>query len=186
MSYQINDLRTGLTVKIDNIAFSIVDVDHVKPGKGSAFARVKLRNIKLGTVIERTFKSSDSINDAYIEERQLQYSYRTGDMLHFLDQNTFEDISLPAQQLEEQVDFLKDNLVVSAYFHEGDLLNVQLPNSVVYAITETEPGFKGNTAKSSGKPATLESGAVIQVPLFINVGEKVKIDTRTGEYLGRG
>lgn len=185
MALEINQLKTGITIAIDNDVYMIIGVDHVKPGKGSAFARTKLKNLKLGTVIERTFKSDDKIQEAFIEARQLQYSYNSGDLYHFLDQDTFEDLSIEKEKLGDAVKFLKDNLIASVFFYNKEIINISLPNSVNYKIIHTEPGFKGDTTKSSGKPATIETGAVVQVPLFINIGNVIKIDTRTGEYLGR-
>ena len=185
MALEINQLKSGITIAIGNDIFVIVSVDHVKPGKGSAFARTKLKNLKLGTVIDRTFKSDDKIQEAFIEEKKLQFSYQSGDFYHFLDQETFEDLVLEKKHIGDLVRFLKDNLTVFAYFHNNKLLNISLPNFVEFKITHTEPGFKGNTAKSSGKPATIETGAIIQVPLFVNTGDVVKVNTKTGEYLGR-
>ncbi|MFC1709411.1 elongation factor P [Candidatus Omnitrophota bacterium] len=185
MALQINDLRSGITIAIGSDVFMIISVDHVKPGKGSAFARTKLKNLRLGTVIDRTYKSSEKIQDAFIEEKKIQYSYKTGHFYHFLNQETFEDLVLEENHLGDTIKFLQDNIIVSAYFYNNELLNISLPTFIVAKITNTEPGFKGDTAKSSGKPATIETGATIQVPLFVNVGDKVKVDTRTGEYMGR-
>lgn len=185
MPLEINQLKSGLTVNIGNDVFMIMSVDHVKPGKGAAFARTKLKNLKLGTMIERTFKSDDKIQEAFIEEKSLQYSYRDKNLLHFLDQDTYEDITIHEERLGNSKNFLKDNLIISAFFHNNELINISLPNSETYKVTHTEPAIKGDTAKSTNKPATIETGAIIQVPLFINVGDFIKVDTRTGEYLGR-
>lgn len=185
MALEINQLKSGVTITMGNDIFMIISVDHVKPGKGSAFARTKLKNIKLGTVIERTFKSDDKIQEAFIEEKKLQYSYNSGNLYHFLDQETFEDLAIEKENIGDSVNFFKDNLIVNAYFYNNELINIALPNFIDFKIIHTEPGFKGDTTKSSGKPATIETGANIQVPLFINVGDTIKVDTRTGEYLGR-
>jgi len=185
VALEINQLRSGLTMALENNVFMIISVDHVKPGKGSAFARTKLRNLRLGTVIERTFKSNERIQEAFIEEKKLQYSYKSGHFYHFLNQETFEDLTIEEDHLGDSVKFLQDNIMVSAYFYNNELLNISLPTFIQAKITHTEPGFKGDTAKSSGKPATIETGATIQVPLFVNVGDIVKVDTRTGEYIGR-
>jgi elongation factor P len=185
VALEINQLKSGVTIDIDNDVYMVVSVDHVKPGKGSAFARTKLRNIKLGTIIERTFKSDDKLQEAFVEARQLQYSYNSGSTYHFIDQETFEDFSIEKEKLCDALKFLKDNLVASVFFYNKEIVNISLPNSVDYKVTHTEPGFKGDTTKSSGKPATIETGAVVQVPLFVNIGDIIKIDTRTGEYLGR-
>ncbi len=185
MFLEINQLKTGVTIAIDNDVFMIMGVDHVKPGKGAAFARTKLKNLKLGTVIERTYRSDDKIQEAFIEERKLQYSYKSSHSYHFIDQETYEDLTLEEKHLGDSINYLKENLEVSAFFYNSDLINITLPNFLEFKITHTEPGFKGDTAKGTGKAATIETGATIQVPLFINVGDVVKIDTRTGEYMGR-
>lgn len=181
----INQIKCGLTVELEGIPYMVVSVEHVKPGKGSAFARTKLRNLKLETVIDRTFKSDDKIEEAFIEEKMLQYSYHSGNFYHFLDSQTFEDIAIEKDRLHETDKFLKDGIEVTAFYFKGELITINLPNFVVYTITHTEPGIKGDTAKSGTKPATLESGAVIQVPLFVDTGTKVKVDTRTGSYIER-
>jgi len=185
MPLEINDLKVGLTITLDNEVFMIIGVDHVKPGKGAAFARTKLRNLRIGTVIERTFRTNDIIEEAYIEDKSIQFSYKAGEVYHFIDQDTFEDLSLEGSRLKEVAKFLKENMVVTAFFYKGELLNIELPSTVEYKVLKTEPGFKGDTAKSSFKPAVIETGAVIQVPLFIEVGDVIKVDTRTGEYGGR-
>lgn len=185
MTLEINQLKAGVTIALGDDVFVIVGVDHVKPGKGSAFARTKLKNLKLGTVIDRTFRSDDKIQDAFIEEKKLQFSYKSGNFYHFLDQDTFEDLTLEESYMGDVIKFLKENIIVSAYFYNRELLSISLPYFVEFEITDTEPGFKGDTAKSSGKPAIIETGATIQVPLFVNVGDVIKVDTRTGEYMGR-
>lgn len=180
-----NQLKVGLTIDLDGTPYMVSSVEHVKPGKGGSFARTKLRNLKIDTIIERTFRSDDKIEEAYIEEKTLQYSYHSGDFYHFIDSETYEDIAIEKNKLHSSEKFLKDNLEVSALYYKGELVMVTLPNFVVYTISHTEPGIKGDTAKSGGKPATLESGAIIQVPLFIEIGTKIKVDTRTGEYIER-
>lgn len=181
----INQIKCGVTVELDGTPYVVVNVEHVKPGKGSAFARTKLRNLKLDTVIERTYKSDDKIEEAFIEEKNLQYSYHAGNFYHFLDSQTFEDVALEKEKLNKTDKFLKDGIEVTAFYFKNELIAVNLPNFVVYTITHTEPGIKGDTAKSGTKPATLESGAVIQVPLFVDTGTKIKVDTRTGSYIER-
>lgn len=181
----INQIKIGLTVDLEGDPFVIVGVEHVKPGKGSAFVRTKLKNLKLLTVIDRTFKSDDKIDEAYIEERRLQYSYHSGDFYHFIDAETYEDIAIEKNKLHDTDKFLKDNLEVSAFYYKGALITVNLPNFVVYEIVHTEPGIKGDTAKSGTKPATIESGGIVQVPLFVEIGTKIRVDTRTGEYIER-
>ena len=181
----INQLKVGLTIDLDGTPYMVINVEHVKPGKGAAFARTKLRNLKLQTIIDRTYKTDDKLEEAYIEERSLQYSYHSGEFYHFIDSENYEDIAIEKAKLHDTDKFLKDNLEVSAFYYKGELVSVSLPNFVVYTITHTEPGIKGDTAKSGTKPATLETGAVIQVPLFIDIGTKIKVDTRTGEYIER-
>jgi elongation factor P len=181
----INQIKVGVTIDIDGTPYMVVSVDHVKPGKGSAFARTKLRNLKIETIIDKTFKSDDKLKEAFIDERKLQYSYHAGGFYHFLDASTYEDTPIEIEKLRHMEKFLKDNLEISALYYENELLTIRLPNFVVYRITETEPGIKGDTSKSGTKPATLESGAVIQVPLFVDVNTLVKVDTRTGTYIER-
>ncbi len=181
----INQIKIGITVDMDGTPYMVTNVEHVKPGKGSAFARTKLRNLKADTIIDRTFKSDDKIEEAYIEERTLQYSYHSGNFYHFIEAETYEDVTIEKSKLHDTDKFLKDNIEVTAFYYKGELISVNLPNFVVFTITHTEPGIKGDTAKSGTKPATIETGAVIQVPLFVDVGTKIKVDTRTGEYLER-
>lgn len=185
MPYAINELKTGITIAIDNDVYVIVGIEHVKPGKGAAFARVKIKNLRIGTVIERTYKTDDKIQEAYIEEKELQYSYKDGNRYHFLDQETFEDHIIEEEKLGGAHKFLKDNIVISAYFYNNTLINVVLPSYVTYKVIHTEPGIKGDTAKGSNKPATIEGGATILVPLFVDEGTLIKVDTRTGEYIER-
>ncbi len=181
----INQIKIGITIDLDGTPYVVVNVEHVKPGKGGAFARTKIKNLKNESVIERTYRSDDKIEEAYIEEKALTYSYHSGDFYHFIDTETYEDIAIEINKLKDSYKFLKDNIEVTANYYKSELVNITLPNFVVYTITHTEPGIKGDTAKSGTKPATLESGALIQVPLFIDVGTKIKVDTRTGEYIER-
>ncbi len=181
----INQLKIGVTIDLDGIPYMLVNVEHVKPGKGSAFARTKLKNLKLETIIDRTFKSDDKLEEAYIEEKNFTYSYHSGDFYHFIDSETYEDVTIEKAKLHESDKFLIDNLEVAAIYYKNELITISLPNFVVFTITHTEPGIKGDTAKSGTKPATLESGAIVQIPLFIDVGTRIKIDTRTGEYIER-
>ena len=176
----INQIKIGVTIDMDGSPYMVTNVEHVKPGKGGAFARTKLRNLKADTIFERTFKSDDRIEEAYIEERNLQFSYHSGEFYHFMDSETYEDISIEKSKLRDAVKFLKDNLEVLALYYKNELISVNLPNFVIFTITATEPGIKGDTAKSGTKPATIETGAIIYVPLFIDVNTKIKIDTRTG------
>ncbi|PIQ89954.1 MAG: elongation factor P [Candidatus Omnitrophica bacterium CG11_big_fil_rev_8_21_14_0_20_42_13] len=185
MALSINECKTGLTVLLDGQVFLVIEVHHVKPGKGAAFIRTRLKNLKLGTVIERTFKSNESIEQAYIEEKKLQFQYNSHDMYHFMDMETFEESILTREQLGDNISFLKDNLEVTAYFHNNELVNVVMPNFIECTVIETEPGIRGDTAKATLKPAKIETGAVISVPLFINAGDRIKIDTRSAQYIER-
>ncbi len=185
MALSINDIKGGLTIDLDGQVYLVLECQHVKPGKGAAFVRVKVRQIKTGAVQEYTFRGNESIAEAFVEERKLQYQYSSGDMLHFMDTENYEELGLPSEAIGDKAKFLKDNLEVSAYFYKNDLINVALPNFIVFAVTHTEPGIKGDTAKSGTKPATLESGAVVQVPLFVVEGDTIKVDTRSGAYVER-
>ena len=170
---------------MDAEVYVVIEAQHVKPGKGAAFVRAKLRNLKSSYVQERTFRGDEKIEEAYVEERKLQYLYNSGNMFHFMDQENFEEIAVSEEYIGEKKKFLKDNLDVLGYFYKGDTLTITLPNFIHFSITHTEPGIKGDTAKSGTKPAQIETGATIQVPLFINPEDKIKVDTRTGTYVER-
>jgi elongation factor P len=174
-----------LTINIDGNAYSVLELQHVKPGKGAAFVRTKLKNLKTGMLIEKTFRSEDKIEEAFIQEKKLQFLYSASDMCYFLDQENFEEVIIPKENISKQVKFIKDNLELSAYFYENELLNINLPTFITLKVVHTESGLKGDTAKSAMKSAQLETGLVIQVPLFINVGDVIKVDTRTSNYVER-
>jgi elongation factor P len=180
-----NDFKTGLTIELDGEVFTVVDFMHVKPGKGAAFVRSKLKNVKTGQVLEKTFRAGEKMPRAHIERKQMQYLYSGGDLYYFMDTQTYEQIPIQADLLDEAVKFLKENMEVMVLFHEGSAIGIELPTFVELEVTETEPGFKGDTATGGTKPATMETGAVVQVPLFIEIGDILRIDTRTGEYLSR-
>ncbi|HHW02651.1 MAG TPA: elongation factor P [Thermoanaerobacterales bacterium] len=180
-----NDLRTGVTVEIDGDVFMVVDFQHVKPGKGAAFVRTKIKNVKTGQVFERTFRAGEKLNRAVIERKTMQYLYESGETYYFMDTQTFEQIPLNKDQLGDSIKYLKENMEVMVMFYEGVSIGIELPTFVELQVIETEPGFKGDTATGGSKPATLETGAVVQVPLFINKGDVIRVDTRTGEYLSR-
>ncbi|MDD5730431.1 MAG: elongation factor P [Candidatus Omnitrophica bacterium] len=163
----------------------IIEFQHVKPGKGAAFVRVKLRNLRTSNVLEKTFRGNETIEEAYIEERKLQYLYNTDDMYHFMAQDNYEEVAIQKKQLGDAIKYLKDNLDVTSYTYKNEILNVNLPNFIEVEIIHTEPGIKGDTAKSGTKPAEIETGATIQVPLFVNQGDRIKVDTRTGGYVER-
>ena len=185
MAVSINEIKSGLTVLVDGNVYQIIEYQHVKPGKGAAFVRTKLRNLKNGNIQERTFRGDEKIEEAFIEERKLQYLYASGSIHHFIDQENFEEITIPQDRLSDKIKFLKDNLQVTACFYKNENLNINLPNFIEFKIIHTEPGIKGDTAKGGSKSAKIETGATVQVPLFIDTGDRIKIDTRTGEYVER-
>ncbi|MZP28472.1 elongation factor P [Heliobacterium undosum] len=181
-----NDFRTGSTIELDGDAFVVIEFQHVKPGKGAAFVRTKLKNIKTGSVVERTFRAGEKVPKARLERRQMQYLYSDADESYtFMDVENFEQITLQRNQIEEQLRFLKENMNVHVLTWNGNLMGVELPNSVELKVVATEPGIRGDTATGGSKPATLETGAIVQVPFFINEGEMLIIDTRTGAYVSR-
>lgn len=181
----VNDLRTGLTIELEGSLYTVVEFMHVKPGKGAAFVRTKLKNIESGATIERTFRAGERVNRAHIETKEMQYLYNTGDDYHFMDSETFEQVVIGTDLLEDASAFLKDNMNVHVQFYQGKPIGVELPTFVELEVTHTEPGFKGDTATGGTKPATLETGFVVQVPLFVNQGDIIRVDTRTKEYLSR-
>ncbi len=181
----VNDFRTGLTIEVDGEPYSVIEFMHVKPGKGAAFVRTKLRNLRTGAVSDRTFRAGERVNRARVENREMQYLYNTGDEFYFMDTGTYEQITLQRNQLGDAPDYMKENDTIIIQFFEGAPVGVDLPTSVELEVTYTEPGFKGDTATGGTKPATLETGLVIQVPLFVEQGDRVKVDTRTGEYISR-
>ena len=179
------DFRNGLTFEDDGVVLQIIEFQHVKPGKGAAFVRTKLRNVITGAVIERTFNPTDKFPTALIERKDMQYLYNDGELYYFMDNETFDQIPLNADKLNDNFKFVKENMVVRMNSYKGNVFGVEPPMFVELEVTETEPGFKGDTATGASKPATLETGAQIKVPLFVNIGDVLKIDTRTGEYLER-
>lgn len=180
MALSINEIKSGVTILVEGEVYMCIDAQHVKPGKGAAFVRARLRNLRNDNVQEKTFRGEEKIDEAYIEERKLQYQYSSGGMFHFMDTDNFEEIAISGRIIADKAKLLKDNLEVMGYFYKGETLFVNLPNFIEFTIVETEPGFKGDSSKSGNKPATVDTGAVIGVPLFINVGDKIKVDTRTG------
>ena len=179
------DLRNGVTVTIEGILYQVVEYQHVKPGKGGAFVRTKLRKLKEGSVIERTFRVGEKFEEAFIEKRTLQYTYRSGEVFHFMDMKSFEETSFTEDQIGPSHRFLKENMEIDGQFYNDKVIGLDLPTFVDLRIESTEPGVRGDTAKATNKPATLETGATIQVPLFLDSGETIRIDTRTGGYVGR-
>ncbi|MDI3519372.1 MAG: elongation factor [Caldanaerobacter sp.] len=179
------DFRKGVTIEVDGQIFTVVDFMHVKPGKGAAFVRTKIKNIMTGAVIERTFSPTEKFEEAQIERREMQYLYNDGEFYYFMDTETYEQIPLSYDKVEEAMKYIKENMVVTVKFYKGEAFSVEPPTFVELEVIDTEPGVRGDTVTGGSKPATVETGAVIQVPLFINVGDKIKIDTRTGEYIER-
>jgi len=185
MALSINDIKAGLTILVDGETWVVLDAQHIKPGKGAAFVRAKIRNLKNGSIQERTWRGDEKIEEAFIEEKKLQYQYSSGDVYHFMDLETYEEIAISKDILGDKVKFLKDNLEVTANFYKGEIQNVVLPFFIEFKVIHTEPGIRGDTAKSTFKPAVIETNATVQVPLFINPGDVIKIDTRTSSYVER-
>ena len=179
------DFRNGLTVEMDNGIFQIIEFQHVKPGKGAAFVRTKLKNIKSGGVVEKTFSPTEKCPQARIDRKDMQYLYSDGDLFNFMDVETFDQVALNAESVGDSLKFVKENEMVKVCSHNGSVFAIEPPLFVELEITETEPGFKGDTATGASKPATVETGATVSVPLFVEQGDVIKIDTRTGEYLSR-
>ena len=179
------DFRNGLTVEIDGNIYQILEFQHVKPGKGAAFVRTKLKNIISGGVVEKTFRPTEKFPKAHIDRKDMQYLYRDGDLFNFMDVETYDQIALNEDVVGDSLKFVKENEVVKICSHNGNVFSVEPPLFVELAITETEPGFKGDTAQGATKPATVETGAIVMVPLFVEQGDVLKIDTRSGEYLSR-
>ena len=183
--FSTTDFRKGLKIEIDNTPFEIVDFQHFKPGKGGAMVRTKLRNILTGRMQDNTFRSGEKVGRPDLESRQMQFLYREGDDLIFMDQTTYEQLQIAADSTDGKAGFLKDSQMVDVLLYRGQPLDIDLPTSIVFLVAETETAAKGDTVSNVTKPATLETGLVIQVPSFVNTGDRVKVDTRSSEYLGR-
>ena len=179
------DFRNGVTFEMEGSVYQIIEFQHVKPGKGAAFVRTKLRDVIKGSVTERTFNPTDKFPTAYIERKEMEYSYEDGGLYYFMDPETYDMVPINASDLPENFIFVKENTVCRILSYKGNVFGVEPPTSVVLQVTKTDPGFAGNTATNATKPATLETGAEVKVPLFIDEGEMIMIDTRTGEYLSR-
>ncbi|MFH0701980.1 MAG: elongation factor P [bacterium] len=180
-----NDLKTGMTIEIDNSVLSVVEFQHVKPGKGSAFVRTKLKNVETGNVIEKTFRAGEKLPRAILDKREMQLLYRSENEFVFMDNETFEQASFSKDQIGENIKYLKEGMNISILKHDTRVIGIDLPNFVELEVTDTPPGEKGNTATGGTKPATLETGAVVNVPFFVNNGDKIRVDTRTNSYLDR-
>jgi elongation factor P len=179
------DFRNGITFELDGEVYQVIEFQHVKPGKGAAFVRTKIKNVINGGVTERSFNPSDKFTEAFIERKEMEYLYNDGDLYYFMDPDTYEQVPISSSTLSDSFKFVTENTICRIASYKGNVFAVEPPNFMNLTVTDTEPGFKGDTATNTYKPATLETGAEIKVPLFINVGDKIQIDTRTGEYLGR-
>ncbi len=179
------EFRNGVTFEEDGNVMQIIEFQHVKPGKGSAFVRTKVRNVITGSVVEKTYNPTSKFPNAYVERREMTYSYEDGGLYYFMDNETYEQVPLNESELDDNFKFVKENEVCKVLSYKGKVFGVEIPNFVTLAITSTEPGAKGNTATNTLKPAIVETGAEVRVPLFINEGEVIRIDTRTGEYMDR-
>jgi elongation factor P len=180
-----NDLKNGITLEIDKVLYQVVEFQHVKPGKGGAFVRSKLRNLRNGAVIDRTFNAGVRVEQALLEKKDMQFLYRDGDDYVFMDQETYDQENVAPSALGDAADYMVENSVALIAFYNGEIITVEIPASVELTIADTEPGIQGDRVSGARKPATLETGKVVQVPLFINPGDRVKVDTRSGEYMTR-
>ena len=179
------DFRNGVTFELDGQVVQVVEFQHVKPGKGAAFVRTKYKNVITGSVVETSFNPTAKFPTAYVERKDMQYSYNDGDLYYFMDLETYEQVPISASILGDSFKFVKEEMICKILSYKGTVFGVEPPNFVELVVTQTDPGFKGDTATNATKPATLETGAEIKVPLFINEGEKIQVDTRTGEYMSR-
>lgn len=181
----VNDFKTNVTVEIDGVVYQVVDFQHVKPGKGAAFVRAKLKNVKTGGSVEKTFRGGEKVARAHLDKREMQYLYNDGDGFVFMDNENFEQITITQDDIGDGAKWLMENMTIGVLLYNGSIMGIELPNFVELTVTETEPGIKGDTATGASKNAKLESGATVQVPLFINEGDRLRIDTRTGQYMER-
>lgn len=181
----VNDFKTGLTIEVDGGIWRVIDFQHVKPGKGAAFVRSKLKNLRTGAVQEKTFRAGEKVEKAQINNRKMQYLYENAGLHVFMDMNTYEQIEIPADQITDELKFMKENMEVSVIMYESEVLGVELPNTVELKVVETEPGIRGDTSSGGSKPATVETGAVVNVPFFVNVDDTLVINTQDGSYVSR-
>lgn len=181
----VNDFKTGVTVELDGMVYQVVEFQHVKPGKGAAFVRAKLKNVKSGGVVEKTFRGGEKISRAHLDKRAMQYLYMDGDGYVFMDNDNYEQITISPADMGDGVKWLIENMNIQVLMYQNEIMGVELPNFVELLVVDTEPGVKGDTATGASKAAKLESGASVQVPLFVNTGDRLRIDTRTGEYMER-
>ena len=185
MNININDIKNGMTIIMDNNLYQIVEFQHVKPGKGSAFVRMKLRNLRTGSITEDTYNTNIKIEKAHIDRMPMQYLYAAGDNYVFMNNDTYEQVEISTKVLWDQVKFIKENMEITVDYYEGEILGISLPEKVEYEVIETEPAVKGNTTNNAQKDATIETGYVVKVPLFINTGEKIIVSTKDGKYSSR-
>ena len=181
----VNDFRTGLTIEVDGDIWRVLEFQHVKPGKGAAFVRSKLRNLRTGAIAEKTFRAGEKVEKAQIDNRRMQYLYAQGDIHVFMDTESYEQVELTSKQVEYELNFLKENMEVQIMMYNGETLGIELPNTVELKVVEPEPGIKGDTASGGSKPAKLETGLVVQVPFFVNEGDTLIINTSDGSYVSR-
>lgn len=181
----VNDFKTGSTIEMDGQAFQVVEFQHVKPGKGAAFVRAKLKNVKSGGVVEKTFRGGEKVPKAHLDRREMQYLYNDGEGYVFMDTQNYEQMSVSAATMGDNSKWLLENMNINVLFFQENIIGIEIPNFVEMKVIDTEPGVKGDTATGASKNAVLETGAVVQVPLFINTGDRLRIDTRTGEYMER-
>ncbi len=180
-----NDFKSGVTIELDGDAYQVLEFQHVKPGKGAAFVRTKLRNVRTGSTVERTFDAGEKVPKAHLDRRNMQYLYNDGEAYIFMDEENYEQLPITEEQLGDGKNFLIENMTCSVLFYNGDIMGIDLPGQVTLTVTETEPGIKGDTASGGTKPAILETGARVNVPFFINEGDRLRINTKTGEYIER-
>jgi elongation factor P len=185
MAVDTSQFRNGLKIEIDGEPFVITYFQHVKPGKGGAFVRTKIKNLRTGRVLDKTFRSGEKVGEADIDDKRMQFLYHDGDQLVFMDQETYDQIPFSTEQIGDAIKYLKENLDVDVMFWKGKPINIELPAFIEISVSQCDPGLKGDTASGATKPATLETGAVVQVPLFIKEGEMIRVDTRSGEYVER-
>ncbi len=180
-----NEFKTGITIEMDGEIYSVLEFQHVKPGKGAAFVRTKLKNLRSGSIVDHTFRAGEKVARAHLERKEMEYLYRDDDTFYLMDAETYEQLALPAETLGEGSKYLKENDRLTVVMLGDEVVGVDVPITVILEVADTEPGIKGDTASGATKPATMETGLVVQVPLFVNSGDKIKIDTRTGSYLER-
>ncbi|HPF20889.1 MAG TPA: elongation factor P [Syntrophomonas sp.] len=181
----VNDFKTGLTIEFEDVIYQVVDFQHVKPGKGAAFVRAKLKNVKTGGSVEKTFRGGEKVARAHLDKREMQYLYSDGDGYVFMDNENYEQLTISKEEIGDGSKWLMENMTIGVLMHNSTIMGIELPNFVELTVVETEPGIKGDTATGATKNAKLESGAVVQVPLFVNEGDRLRIDTRTGQYMER-